>query len=533
MVALLAEGPVGPSDGGRGDPCRRGERGEREANGGLTVPQPLIGFLEGLVVTQGPLAGQTFEVLPWERRFLRGALAPGVFEAGLSIGRGNGKSTLVGALGTAAVSGPLAQPRGEVVIVASSFQQAKIAFAHTLAFIAPFREADPARYRVRDSANSAWIRDNLTGCELFAISSDPRRAHGRAPHLVIPDEPAQWPGASSNAMLAALRTALGKQAGSRLIAIGTRPSDSSHWFARMLDGGAGYSQVHAAHPGDPPFRKRTWLKANPSLPVMPELERTIRAEAALAKRDSGALASFLALRLNLGTDDVERARLIDADVWERIEGDAERAGVAVWGVDLGTTAAQSAIASYWPLTGALDALAAFPRTPGLERRELLDGVRDERLYRRELERGELIIAGERSADIAAILSEAHDRFGSPVAIAADRWREGELRDALERAGIPPARLEVRGMGYKDGGEDVRLFRRAVAEDKVRPVRSLLLRAAMASAVCQVDPAGNAKVSKERARARDDAAVAAVLAVGTGARLVAAGGAPTPIRWAVA
>ena len=78
------------------------------------------------------------------------------------------------------------------------------------------------------------------------------------------------------------------------------------------------------------------------------------------------------------------------------------------------------------------------------------------------------------------------------------------------------------MGYLDGAADVRAFRRACAEGKVTPHKSLLLRSAMAEARTISDPAGNAKLSKgsqggRRLRARDDAAAAAILAVASGVR----------------
>ena len=138
------------------------------------------------------------------------------------------------------------------------------------------------------------------------------------------------------------------------------------------------------------------------------------------------------------------------------------------------------------------------------------------------DRGELIRAGRRVADIRALLSEALGRFGKPRAIVADRWREGELRDALEAMGFPLAALVTRGQGYKDGGEDVRCFRRAFFEDRVRPVRSLLLTSAMAEARTVADRAGNEKLAKatqggRRRRAKDDAAAAAILAVSAGYR----------------
>ena len=144
---------------------------------------------------------------------------------------------------------------------------------------------------------------------------------------------------------------------------------------RLLDTGADYVQVHAAAPGDRPFWWSTWKKANPSMAYLPDLEAAIRSEAKAAKRDPTLLASFEALRLNLGTSDTEQEVLIGADLWREIEGDAAMSGPCVWGVDLGTSAAQSAVAAYWPETGALAVLACFPETPTLEVRGRRDGVR--------------------------------------------------------------------------------------------------------------------------------------------------------------
>ena len=107
----------------------------------------------------------------------------------------------------------------------------------------------------------------------------------------------------------------------------------------------------------------------------------------------------------------------------------------------------------------------------------------------------LLTLGGRSVDVHLLLRAALDHFGRPSIVAADRWREAELRDALEKAGIPPAAFEARGMGYMDGGADVRAFRRACADGKVTPTPSLLLRSAMSEARTVSDPAGNAKLSK--------------------------------------
>ena len=62
-------------------------------------------YISGLTVTQGAGIGGPFRILPWETRFLRGALAPGVGEAALTVARGAGKSTLVAAIACAYLDG--------------------------------------------------------------------------------------------------------------------------------------------------------------------------------------------------------------------------------------------------------------------------------------------------------------------------------------------------------------------------------------------------------------------------------------------
>ena len=488
----------------------------------------LLAYLSGLTVSQGRLAGQPFTVLPWQRRFARGTFASGTQSAALSVARGNGKTALLSGIAAATLDGPLAVPRGETVIVASSFEQARIGFEHIVSFMGD-RLGDHARWKVWDTAQQARVEDRKSGARVRCIGSDPRRAHGLAPVLVLADEPAQWPETTGERMVAALRTAAGKQPHSRFVALGTRPADPEHWFSKMLTGGADYAQSHAAKAVDPAFQMRTWRKANPSLAAMPDLLPAIRNEAIRAKTDPALLAGFESLRLNLGVEDTEVSTLLSAGLWASIEGEAEATGSCSWGIDLGTSAAQSAVAAYWPGTGRLETVAAFPFAPSLAERGLRDGVGN--LYSECARRGELLTLGQRSADIALLLQAALERFGRPAQIVADRWRESELRDALDKACVPVAALVVRGMGFKDGAEDVRAFRRACADGKVTPAASLLLRSAMAEARTISDPAGNAKLSKgsqggRRLRARDDAAAAAILAVAAGVRQPAR---PRP-RW---
>ena len=483
-------------------------------------------FLGRLTMTGGDCDGEAFAVLPWEKRLLRVAFdSPG--DVAVSVARGNGKSALVAAIATAVVDpdGPLHGPRREVIAVASSFQQGRVIFEDVLAFLrARHGKLASGTWRLQDSANNAAIEHRESGARVRCIGSDPARAHGLRPFLVLADEPAQWERSTRDRMHAALSTSLGKVPGSKLIALGTRPASAEHWFSTML-ADPDRSVVYAARPGDSPFTLRAIRRANPSYSHLPSLRAALEREAASAKRDSGQLASWLALRLNMGTPDTVESMVMDAETWRRAEGEALPIGPYALGVDLGGASAMSACAAYWPQSGRLDCFAAFPRIPGLAERGLADQVGPE-AYQRMADRGELVVAGDRVPDIGRLLAVAVERWGAPSAVATDRYRADELLQVLEASGLPVCPLSERGMGFKDGAEDLRAFVHGVLAGRVTPKPSLLLRTAMAEARTVSDPAGNVKLSKgtqggRRGVARDDAVAAAVLAVSEGLRQAAA------------
>ena len=484
--------------------------------------QELIPYIQSLTTTQGAHAGEPFALLAWQKRFLRGAFKPGVHSAALSIARGAGKTSLCAAVATAALDGPLQQPRGEIVIVASSFAQARIAFDHVKAFLMPAINAAPGNWSVQDSANVAKIVHKPSGATLKAIGSDPRRAHGLAPVLVLADEPSQWESGKSDRMLAALQTSLGKSPNGRLIALGTKPASSDHWFSKWIAGSADYSQCHAATDKDKPFQKRTWVKANPSLPHMPHLLESYKADARQAKVDDSALQMFKSLRLNMGISDVRHAVVLNADTWRSCEVNSLPAPKckSVWGIDLGSGNAMSAVSAFWADCGRLETIAAFPVIPSLEERGAKDNVGE--LYFKMHERGELVTVGSRVVDLAELLELAVAEFGVPERVVADRWRLAELEQSLDAVGLTNVPIEARGQGFKDGSEDVRFFRRAAIDGRIRTPVSLLMRSALSEARVVMDDAGNAKLSKKteggrRGLAKDDALASAILAVSSGVR----------------
>ena len=488
----------------------------------MTLGTDLVAYLGTLVLAGGDHDGEAFRVLGWERRFLLGAFrVPG--DSALSVGRGNGKSALVAGLATAVIDpgGPLHGVRREVICCAKSFEQARPVFDDCRRFLeTKYDLTDRTVWRVQDSSNRMWLEHRSSGARMRCIGSDAKAAHGLRPLLVLADEPSQWEPASRDRMLAALRTGLGKVPGSRLIALGTRPAADGHFFARMLNGECAYSQTHAAGLNDPPFRVATWRKANPSLDHLPSLLAKLREEAVLARQDPAHRAAFDALRLNLGTEDVEAQVLLEASLWEELvrlgpSESAEPGQGGCWGVDLGGSAASSAVACFEPATGVLRSLAAFPEVPPLPERGLRDGVG--RLYVDCHKRGELLTVGEHAVSYVALLAESLARFGRPSVIAADRWKAADLLDAMSKAGLRGVPVDFRGQGFRDGGEDVRHFRRACLERRVRPEPNLFLASAVAEARTTTDASANSKLAKgseggRRLRARDDCAAASILAV---------------------
>ena len=198
-----------------------------------------------------------------------------------------------------------------------------------------------------------------------------------------------------------------------------------------------------------------------------------------------------------------------------------RKAAYILGLDLGGGTSMTAAAAYYPKTGGCEVLAAFPSEPDLMKRGHLDGVGD--LYLRMENEKDLITSPGRTIDYEYFIKSALNLFEKkPKAMVCDRYRMNELRTALKKLNLGNIPIIFRGMGWKDGAEDVRSFRRAALEGKLGFPPSTLIRSAFAEARTLMDPAGNEKLAKQseagrRRNAKDDVAAAIILAVGYGYR----------------
>lgn len=493
-------------------------------------------FLHSLSIPEGPNAGKPVSLAPFQQQFIEGALADDTANAILSIGRGNGKSAITAGLALGGLIGVWDhQPRREIVAAARTRDQGRIIWDFVAGFAAtlPLELQRRLIFRRAPRLEIEFEGDN-GGHVLRVIAADGKSALGGAPTMAILDERGHWALDRGDELEHALLSGLGKRGG-RAFLISTSASDDTHPFSRWIDDPTtgSYVQEHRPAPGLPADDPESLLIANPGAPngIGSSLEwLEAQAKRAIA-RGGSSLTSFRLYNRNERVSGEARDLLITLDEWLNCETDTlpPREGGVVIGIDLGGSASMTAAAFYWPETGRLECLGTFPSMPTLLDRGQSDGVAGR--YVEMHDRGELSVLGDKTVPVAPWLAEVmgHVQGQHVIAITMDRYKQAELSEAINRAGIR-APCVWRGQGWRDGNEDCERFRRAAFDGKVKARPSLLLRSAFADAVCLRDPSNNLKLAKARSTGRIDAAAASVLAIAQGARVAALPQAKARMTW---
>ena len=126
----------------------------------------------------------------FQKQFVRGALAPGVDVAALSIPRGNGKSWLAAYLLERCLTpgDDLHVPGSEYLLCAGSIEQARLCYRSIRAELEP-----TGGYSFIDSATRIGITHRASNTRLRVLSSNGKTAMGivNCP-LLVADEPGSW-----------------------------------------------------------------------------------------------------------------------------------------------------------------------------------------------------------------------------------------------------------------------------------------------------------------------------------------------------
>ena len=457
--------------------------------------------------------GNPIEYEPFQRRFLKAVARPNIDTAALSIPRGNGKSFLAGELIRDAMTpgGKLYVQGAESVLMAGSVEQARIAFRFAR------KELGEKKYRYMDSTARVSINYLPTNTRLRIIGSSGKTAMGlvNCP-LVIADEPGAWENSGGQLMHDAIQTAQGKP-GSPLKAVylGTLAPATRGWWHDMIEKGTHGSAYVQALQGRPKKWNhwREIMRVNPLARISPSMQKKLREELEEAKTDTRLKARFLSYRLNLPTADESEVLLTVPD-WNRCcQRDVPaREGRPIVAVDLGGGRAWSAALAMYK-TGRVEAFALCPGVPSIEAQEKRDRV-DRGTYQALIQTGALrVAAGRRVPEVSMLAFAIRSEWGTPASILCDRFRLGELQDALQGA----CPVHPRMTRWSEAGEDIRALRRLALDGPLAVAEKSrdLLTASLAVARVKNDDQGNVRLVKlgHNSTGRDDVAQCLVLAAG--------------------
>ena len=463
---------------------------------------------------------------PFQRAFLKAALAPDVDTAALSLPRGNGKSALAGHL-CARILDPadkLFRAGTESVLCAASLEQARIVFRFARAEL----EARGG-YRFNDSYQRISALHVETGTRLRVIGSNGRTAMGlvNCPWAVC-DEPGAWETNGGQLLHDAIETAQGKPGSPlKVLYIGTLAPALSGWWHDTVAGGSRPGR-HVALLQGRPDKWSDWReirRVNPLTAISPAFRAKLRQERDDALADSRLKARFLSYRLNLPSAD-EAETLLTVDDWERVlqRQPAPRSGLPIVAYDLGAGRAWSAAVAIWE-TGRVEALALAPGIPSLMDQERRDRV-PAGTYAKLAGAGVLAVAdGLRVQPVAMLHDMARQAWGPAAVILADRFRLNELRDVVN-----DAPLQERVTRWSEASEDIRALRKLAKDGPLScaPEAALLISASLSVAMVKNDDQGSVRLVKRGTHnaGRDDVAAALVLAAGECARRAAR----PAVRW---
>lgn len=493
-----------------------------------------IGYFEDvLCLNGGQFEGEPFVVLPWQA-FVIGSLfgwkgADGFRRfrvAYVETAKGSGKSPLAAGIGLYGMTSD-GESRAEIYAAATKKDQAAILFRDAIAMVdhSPQLAGRLAISGAKGKEHN--IAYNATSSFFRPISADDGQS-GPRPHMALLDEIHEHKTGHVVEMMRA-GTKSRRQALIFMITNSGTDKRTVCWeyhdygaqvCAGQLEDDSFFAFVCSLDLLDDPFADEScWGKVNPSLeygiPGLKYLREQVTQARGMPSKEA------LVRRVNFCQWTESNSPWISADVWfgcqssepvtmEQLYG---RSGVA--GLDLSSTQDLTALVLmldptdddpvwrllpfFWLPGDGLHAKADKDRVPYLAWR---DAGHLEALPGRAINKKAVL---QRISELCATFDIRE--------IAYDRWRIEDLKALIEDEGLSLPPLFAFGQGFKDMGPAVDEFERLMLDQQVNHDNNPVMTWCMANAVLTNDPAGNRKITKERATGRVDGAVAAVMAVG--------------------
>jgi phage terminase large subunit-like protein len=491
-----------------------------------------IGFFRDVLrLNGGEYEGVPYKLLDWQE-FIVGSLigwkgADGYRRfrtAYIETAKGSGKSPLAAGIG---IYGMVAdgESGAEIYAAATKKDQAMILFRDAVAMVDHSPELS-RRITKSGTGLNVWSLAWVEKRSFFRpISSDDGQS-GPRPHISLLDEIHEHKDAHVVEMLKA-----GQKSRRQPMMLGITNSGTNKrtvcWdyhdygakvSALQIADDSFFAYVCAMDEGDDPFKDETcWHKANPSLPHGLPGMRYLREQVTQARGMPGKESTVR--RLNFCQWVESESPWISSEVWFNNEDKDFDPALLIGrrcfgGLDLSSTQDLTALVLLFEPTEADPVWRQLEWfwLPG-------DGLHDKADHDRVpyiawRDAGHLIALSGRAINKLDVVRQ----LASTVALydlqslAYDRWRIEDLEMLLDQEGISLP-LTPFGQGYKDMSPALEEYERRLLNKILIHRGNPVMTWCAANAVTASDPAGNRKVTKEKATGRVDGIVAAIMAAG--------------------
>jgi phage terminase large subunit-like protein len=491
-----------------------------------------IGFFKDvLLLNGGEYEGAPFVLDQWQT-FIVGSLFGWVDADGLrrfricyiETAKGSGKSPLAAGIG---LYGLVAdnEPRAEVYAAATKKDQAMVLFRDAVAMVdqSPILRQAIGKSGVGERVyNLAYLK---AGSFFRPISADDGQS-GPRPHIALLDEIHEH---RDNRVVEMLRAGTKSRRQALIVMITNSGSDKNsvcwgyHDYTNKINNGTLQDDSHfgfitGLDENDDPLRDETcWAKANPSLqfsnlPGKKYLREQVTQARGMPSKES------LVRRLNFCQWTDAENPWLSGQLWHSNQDNFTPESLVgrrcFAGLDLSATQDLTALALVFPPEGSDPhwRLLSYFWLPGDTLLEKED--KDRVPYTVWRTAGYLETFPGRAINKLAIvkrfmqIADLYDLQG----VAYDLWHIEEFKARLDEEGVTLP-LQGFGQGYKSMSPAVNRFETLLLEGQLKHNGNPIMTWCAANAVTDTDPAGNRKVTKEKATGRVDGIVAALMALG--------------------
>jgi phage terminase large subunit-like protein len=427
----------------------------------------------------------------------------------VQVGRGNGKTTMMAALGLYDLT--LGEGR-RVHALANGERQAMLTVSSARQMVITMPDDNQWDLEVR--TNPDRVLRKTADCEFTALPAMEKNLDGLNPSLWIADEAAEFRGR----FLTKLLTTGAKRKETLGVIISTPGDNPDNLFAEMIGMGhavlkgeaeddSAFYALYGIDGSDTPEDEGCWAKANPGMALGQPDHTSVRRAWATMRRTPQGRNEFV--RYHLARQTEGSGAWLDMQLWSGTESEIPDGG-AVWiGLDLSKSLDMSALMVAWPSPDGSVHLQGHYWWPSADvaQREL-----DYRLpIRRWAAEHKLNLTPGREVDYEAIrdrVNELGKRYDIR-AIAYDAWGSKYLAEVLQRDGFP---IVEYSMGIATFARGAQLFQNLWAGQKLACASDHVLRASAREAVAQRDRNGNVRPIKSRETCILDPLVASIMAV---------------------